>query len=284
MPTKACTAPPVIRRPAVAGYYYPQEAAALRRALTAHLPPDIVPEPAVAAIVPHGSLRHCGAVTGAVLGRIAVPRRCIIIGPSHAGSPLRWSVLASGSCRTPLGDVPVDAACADALLARCDLLSADPWAHTGEHAVEVVLPWLQQLGPPDLTVVPVVTASDEPDECHRVAQALAQVIRLQEEPVLLIASSDWSHFEPAARAVVLDAGLLDAVQALDAGRLMRRVREQGLIMCGANAVACVLEAAAALGAARAEVVRYGTSAEAGGDPAAVTGYAGVMMRKDPQTP
>ena len=172
--------------------------------------------------------------------------------------------------------------------ARAPFLEPDAWAQRGEHAIEVVIPFLQRLGPPDLAIAPIVMgAAADPDEIAALATAIAQVVRLHEEPVLLIASSDLSHYEPLAVGIRQDRELIAAISRLDGRALIDRVREEGLPaeasaqagirMCGASAVACVLEAARALGSREASLAAYGTSAEAGGDPSSVIGYAGMVI-------
>lgn len=267
----------VVRRPAVSGYFYPADAEELRRQVDGVLRADASPAAAQAVVVPHGSLRHAGRIAGAALARVAIPRRCIIIGPSHTGHGLSWSVMMHGAYRTPLGEVPIDAACMTALRARCPFLEPDRSAQAGEHAIEVLLPFLQRCAPADLAIAPLIAASEHFEECHRLAEALAQVVRMQEEPVLLIASTDLSHYEPRERAAAQDHALIEAIRSLDTDRLLGLVRDQGIRMCGVGATICVLEAAKALGARRGTLAAYGTSAEAGGDPDSVIGYAGICI-------
>ena len=266
-----------VRRPAVAGYYYPSDCAPLAQDVDRFAARQSPLEPAYAVVVPHGSYRHAGRVLGAAFGRVRVPRRCIAIGPSHTGSWMPWSLMADGAYRTPLGDLPIDVHGAEALRARCPFLEPDAWSQRGEHAIEVLVPFLQRLGPRDLRIVPIIMGAEDPAQGRQLADALAQVVRMQEEPVLLIASSDLSHYAPRARAAAQDRGLIDAMCTLDAGAMVRRVQEDTILMCGTGAVACVLDAAAALGATRGTLAAYGTSAEAGGDPDSVTGYAGLIV-------
>ena len=269
---------PRIRRPVVAGYFYPADPAALDEALDAMLggsPAEA--SPAHALIVPHGSFRHAGAVAAAAWAAVRIPRRVILLGPSHTLSWMPWSIMESGAYRTPLGEVPIDEQGAAALRARCPFLAADAWAQQGEHAIEVVLPFLQRLGPADLSIVPVITGSNDREELSALSTALTQIVRMQEEPVLLVASTDLSHYEPEARSRELDAALLEAIRTLDGDALLRCARERQITMCGDGAAACVLDAARALGAVSARVARYGTSADAGGDPGSTTGYAGIVI-------
>ena len=185
--------------------------------------------------------------------------------------------MTQGAYRTPLGEVPIDESCAVALRTRCSFLAQDDSAQMGEHAIEVLLPFLQRRAPDDLSIVPLITSSEDVEECHRVAVALAQVVRMQEEPVLLIASTDLSHYEPLERAAVQDHSLIEAIRSLETDRLLNLMRDQGIRMCGVGAVICVLEAAKALGAQGGTLAAYGTSADAGGDPHSTIGYAGMVI-------
>jgi AmmeMemoRadiSam system protein B len=267
-----------IRKPVVAGYYYPADRALLEEALDAlcrgrRAPP----QRARAVVAPHGSLRHSGAAAAAAFGAVEIPRRVMLIGPSHTGSWMPWSIMTRGAYRTPLGEVPIDSRGAEALRARCPFLTDDAWAQQGEHAIEAVLPFLQRLGPQNLSIVPIIAGATDHDEYARLGTALAQVARLLEEPVLLVASTDLSHHEPAVRGAVQDRVLLDALCALDADALRSCVRERSIIMCGDGPAAAVLNAARALGATQASVAAYRTSVDGGGDPGSATGYAGIII-------
>ncbi|MBI4341800.1 MAG: AmmeMemoRadiSam system protein B [Candidatus Omnitrophica bacterium] len=268
---------PGIRRAAVAGYFYPAQPEVLRETIDRLTPSGAVLRAARAVIVPHGSYARCGVVLGSTLGQVAIPRRCIVIGASHTGSWMPWSLLAAGTYRTPLGDVPVDAAAAEALRERCPFLEGDAWSQTGEHAVEVLVPFLQRLGPAGLSIVPIVTGSDDAQQLRELAAALAQTVRMSEEPVLLIASSDLSHFQPQEQAAAQDRQLIDLLCALDAEALIRYVQDRGAMMCGYGAAAAVIGAARMLEARQGTLTRYATSADAQGDPDSVIGYAGIII-------
>ena len=140
------------------------------------------------------------------------------------------------------------------------------------------LPWLQRLGPPGLTVAPIVTRVG-PDEAiaESVGEALAGVVRRAGEPVLLVASSDFSHHAPEARAAREDTQLIETIEALDVAAFCRGVTDLRASVCGAGAIAAVMAAARRLGAARGTLIQYGTSAQTGGDPDSATGYAGIVV-------
>jgi AmmeMemoRadiSam system protein B len=216
-------------------------------------------------------------VAASAVGRLSIPRRCIILAPSHTTSTMRWSLMPNGAYRTPLGEVPVDESLSGVLLESCPFLEADAWAQRGEHAIEAVLPLLQFIRQGDLSILPIVTSSDTEEEFLALGQALANLVAAQEEDVLLIATSDLSHYEDARTAAAKDQALIDAILSLDGLGLMRTIRGGFATMCGAGPVASVLMAASHLGARRAELASYATSLESGGDPHSVVGYGGFII-------
>jgi AmmeMemoRadiSam system protein B len=278
------------RQAAVAGYFYPKESEELREELgrltrrrsaadrsSCETACGGIPTRQRGAIVPHAGFQYSGRVAGETFSQLEIPKRCVILGPNHSGWGAAWSLMAEGAYATPLGEVPIDEPLARALLETCPLLAADHVAHKAEHAIEVELPFLQWLGPKQLSIVPLVIGSDSAEEYHRVAAALARLISQSGEPVLLLASSDFTHYEPEAVAVEKDSQVIGAIQALDTSEFLRLVRGLPVRMCGYGPVACVLSAARQLGATGATLVRYATSAEAGGDPHSVVGYAGIIV-------
>jgi len=269
----------MIRRPAVAGYFYPAEPEALRQEVEHHLRAAAAPpRHALGVLVPHGNYRCAGRILGAVFGGTVIPRRCVILSPWHAQRWTPWTLVMDGAYRTPLGEVPIDTACAEALRRHCPFLSPDETWQRGEHAIEVVLPFLQRLAPTDLSIVPVIISSEDAAQWAQFSDALARVILMQEEPVLVIVSSDLSHYLQAPALAARDRLLIEAIRALDADTFARTVREQAAAVCGASAIACWLGTMTQLGATAATLVAYGTSVETGGDPHSAIGYAGLTAR------
>ena len=213
---------------------------------------------------------------------MALPALIVILAPNHTGvcrAPGGASLWEEGAFRTPLGDVPVDAPCAAALRAASPLVGVDHHAHRGEHAIEVLLPFLQVLRP-DARIVPLILAWDAWDRASELGNALARLVREAAEPILLVASSDLNHYEPAAVTEQKDARALDAVTALDGAELLARCRRERISMCGRGPAAVVIAAARALGATRAEVVDYrhsGWVSPRGSESSQVVGYGGVVI-------
>ena len=165
------------------------------------------------------------------------------------------SLWEAGAFRTPLGDVPVDAQTAEALLEISrGVVGVDHDAHRAEHAVEVELPFLQLLRP-DVRIVPLVLAWDVWDGARELGEMLGRLVQATGEPVLLLASSDLNHYEPAGVTEQKDAQALDAIRALDGAELLARCRRERISMCGRGPAATVIAAARALGATRADVRR-----------------------------
>ncbi len=264
------------RRPFVAGYFYPEAPGDLAREVDALLPSRGGRMTARAVIVPHGSLRFAGAVLGATMAQISCPRRWIVLAPAHTDRAVPWRLMARGSYRTPLGELPVDGPLAAALHAQCPFLTPDPWAHRGEHAIEVLVPFLQRLPPGDSAIVPIVMGRCAESERHALSRALADVVQAQAEPPLLVASAELSEGVPEADVAAQDLRWVDAMARLDLDALAA-LDDAGASICGLEAVRCVLEAAMRLGARTGRCVSYRTSADAGGDPNSATGYAGIVV-------
>jgi hypothetical protein len=162
------------------------------------------------------------------------------------------------------------------LEAASPLVAHDGTAHEREHAIEVQLPFLQVLAPTS-AMAPLLLAFDDWRRCRVLAEALAGVIRDWSGEVLLVASSDMTHYESAASAERKDRLAFDAILRLDGEALLDVCRRARVSMCGRAAAATVLEAARLLGATRAEVVDYRHSGMVTGDHDDVVAYAGVIV-------
>ncbi len=269
-----------LRHPAVAGRFYPRNPEELRsealdylsQAAEAHQEP----ERAIGCIVPHAGYMYSGHVAGAVLGRIEIPRRCIVMCPNHTGMGHALAMQSEGAWETPLGEVAIDVELAEALKRRFPLLQDDSAAHRAEHAAEVELPFLQ-LRQPDLRFVPIALGTRDVDLLEQLGQAIADVIAAQGEDVLIIASSDMNHYESDTVTRMKDHRALERILTLDARGLYNVVTEQDISMCGFGPAVVMLTAARQLGAKSAELVKYATSGDISGDRNMVVGYAGVVI-------
>jgi len=278
----------VIRAPVVSGRFYPKDPAELRATVATLLadarrahptaqPPN---RPTVAAITPHAGYIYSGPTAARVFATITIPGLVVILAPNHSGvceAESGISLWESGAFRTPLGDVPVDAEAARALREISkDFVEVDHDAHHSEHAIEVVLPFLQMLRD-DVRIVPLVLAFDDWRPARVLGEMLARLTKAAGEPVLLLASSDLNHYEPAPVSEQKDEMALAPIRALDGEELLARCKRERITMCGRAPVAVVLCAARDLGATRGEVVDYRHSGWVSGDKTQVVGYAGVVI-------
>jgi AmmeMemoRadiSam system protein B len=273
----------MVRQPAVAGTFYPGSAAAVAQEagqLVSEAKPA-APRRALAVVSPHAGWRYSGALAGKLFASVGVPERVVVMAPNHTGRGPRASLWPAGAWRLPGFDVPVDADFAGRLLARCEetsgaLLEADREAHEEEHAIEVLLPLLAARQPA-LHLVPMVLGRLSFRDCEALAGALAQTVQESSGATLIVASSDMNHYLPDDETRAIDRLALAPLTAIDARGLWDAVRTNGITMCGYIPATVALLAARALGAARAELLGYATSADAGGDRDRVVGYAAVTI-------
>ena len=269
----------MIRLPAVAGRFYPDDPERLRAAVDSFLATGGEGKKicARACLVPHAGYIYSGNVAGEVYRRIEIPERVILLGPRHfpRGAPL--AILSEGSWQTPLGMAPIDHLLAEKIVRAFPQLREDAVAHSAEHSLEVQLPFLQRLNP-SFAFVPIVIGPAQWETLEALGHALANVIAAESEPILLIASSDMNHYESDAATRVKDRKAIDQILALDARGLFDTVHDENISMCGYAAAVATVIAARELGSTGAELIRYATSGEVNGDMQEVVGYAGMVMK------
>ena len=266
------------RRPVVSDRFYPGDPEVLRRVLAELIPvvdPEQKVEHALAVVSPHAGYVYSGAVAGETLARVRIPETVLILGPSHTGQgqPLALGVR---DWDMPLGPVVIQRRLATLILKHSSVIVDDDLAHAGEHSLEVQVPLLQVLQP-RLSIVPLVVGHIPYDRCRQAARDLATAIRAYEEPVLMVASTDMTHYEPRASARVKDHQALDHILALDPAGLYETVVTNRISMCGIMPTTITLLAALELGARQAHLVRYTDSGEVSGDVDQVVGYAGLVI-------
>ncbi|MGE5127402.1 MAG: AmmeMemoRadiSam system protein B [Betaproteobacteria bacterium] len=269
-------------RPAgFAGSWYPGTAGAINRELDAYLAaaePARVPGRLVALVSPHAGLRYSGPVAahGYRLLRDRGPATVVLVGPSHRVAFEGVALHGSGAWETPLGRAEVDADVAAAIAAAAPaLVIDDPAVHREEHSLEMQLPFLQRVWP-SFRIVPLMMGSQSRQEVEGLAGALSAALRGRD--VLLVASSDLSHYEPAAVANRLDAVVVELLERFDEAALLARLESHANVACGGGPIVAVMRAARALGADRARVLKYGDSGDVEArDKSHVVGYLSAAM-------
>jgi len=269
---------PDVRRPAVAGRFYPSNPEVLARDIEEYVhAEDAAPfANALGCLVPHAGYMYSGHVAGAVYRRLPARSSYIILAPNHFGRGAPLAIMSNGAWLTPLGAAPIDHALARSLAHACHLLVEDAQAHAGEHSLEVQLPFLQHLVK-EFSFVPVSIGVGGYAALESLGRGVAQVVRQAEKPVLIVASSDMNHYEPDDVTRIKDRKAIDPILALDPKELYEVIRREDISMCGYGPAVAMLTAAKELGATRAQLVKYATSADTSGDRTTVVGYAGIVV-------
>jgi len=268
----------MIRSPAVAGQFYPGSEAALLKTLNT-LVPDIQPEKrkqALAVISPHAGYIYSGGVAGETIGSVKVPENVVILGPNHTGYGAPVSLMVQGSWDMPMGEVPINVELATQIAENTPQIEIDDVAHRFEHSLEVQVPFLQYMQK-NLTIAPIVVSHVSYATCVAAGQGLAAAIKSYNKPVLIVASTDMTHYESRQSASAKDALALECIKALDPEGLYNTVVGKRISMCGIMPTTVTLVAALALGAQEAELIRYTDSGERSGDTSHVVGYAGLVI-------
>ncbi len=279
----------MLRQPAVAGHFYKGSPEALKKQVEGFIIPAAQRRKAIGIVAPHAGLIYSGSVAGAVYSSIELPDTYILIGPNHTGLGAPVSLMAKGAWETPLGTVAIDETLAASILSKSSRISEDTLAHLREHSLEVQLPFIQYFKK-DFRIVPIQMLDTRLEICLEVGRAVAAAIQERREQraesrgehgdkpvVLIVASSDMSHYERARAAKEKDYKAIDQILNLDPQGLFRTIKNYGITMCGYGPAVAMLAASKLLGATKAELIKYANSGEVSGDYDQVVGYAGIII-------
>lgn len=260
-----------IRACAVAGMFYPSDPSHLEQLLESFFAAAKPGGQNPAGIVsPHAGYVYSGQVAASAFAALdpSFSGTFVIIGPSHHGyltsvSAIPWE--------TPLGIVDPDTEFIGALGIPVDEVS-----HTGEHSIEVQVPFIRYRFPRS-RIVPIMMGRQDIGSAGHLAEAVSAAILATKRDVRIVASSDFSHYVPAEKARSDDLYAIEALQTLDVNGFYRRIAERGVSACGYGPISAMVMAAGRLGAEKAELIRYATSGDVTGDNREVVGYAGIAV-------
>jgi AmmeMemoRadiSam system protein B len=280
-----------VRRPTQAGAFYAGGAEELKRQIEScflhEFGPGKLPKVdvngarrLVGLVCPHAGYMYSGPVAANAYYELALdgkPDTVVVLGPNHTGYGSALALMDEGVWRTPLGDVEVDSLVAHEIVRETGLVDVDELAHRYEHSVEVQLPFLQYLYGNEFKFVPVCFQLQDFASADEVGKALVEV--LSKRNAVIIASSDFTHYEPQANAERKDLAALEAVKAMDAKKFVSIIEERNVTACGYGPIAASITAAKGLLAKQATLLQYKTSGDITGDKSSVVGYAAVSFRK-----
>jgi AmmeMemoRadiSam system protein B len=280
-----------VRRPTQAGAFYEGDAESLKTQIENcflhELGPGKIPKAVkvgprqvIGLVCPHAGYMFSGPVAAHAYYKLALdgkPDNVIILGPNHTGYGSALAVMTEGFWRTPLGDVEVDSETANQIVRESRVVDIDDSAHHFEHSIEVQLPFLQYLYNSEIKIVPICFLMQDLSSAKEVGQAVAKVSAGKN--VVIIASSDMTHYEPQESAAKKDRLALEAIEAMDEARFYSTVESQHISTCGYGPIAALITAAKILGTKEAKVLCYQTSGDVTGDHSSVVGYAAVCFTK-----
>jgi hypothetical protein len=271
-----------IREPAVAGSFYTSDPRALSKQIKGFL--DAVPErkiegEIIALISPHAGYIYSGQVA-AYAYKLLIENsfdKVIVIAPSHHMYFHGASIYSKGAFRTPLGLIPIEEEISQKIIKESPTVSFLPQAHTQEHSLEIQLPFLQTVLK-DFQLIPIIMGDQNLENCKTLSDALFTVIKGKK--ILIVASSDLSHFYSYDEAVRLDTVVADRIKNFDPRGLSRDLSEGRCEACGGGPIITTMLLAQKMGANRALVLKYANSGDVTGDKSRVVGYLAAVLSRD----
>jgi AmmeMemoRadiSam system protein B len=265
------------RSPAVAGQFYQGSALRLKQQVEQYVDSGAAKERVLGVVSPHAGLVYSGPVAGAVYSAVSMPATFLLLGPNHTGLGPQISLMDSGEWEIPTGTFAIDRRLASRIALDAPKITRDTQAHIFEHSLEVQLPFIAYFSS-DVKIVPITLLSLSLEDCLELGGRVAKAIKGLEYPVVMVASSDMSHYVPDKVARVKDESAIERILALDPEGLYETVKRERITMCGYLPVTVMLAAARILGAESARLVKYATSGEVSGDYDSVVGYAGIIVK------
>jgi AmmeMemoRadiSam system protein B len=277
------------RTPAVAGVFYPSDKAELNYLLELSFKdklfgPGELPsysqtssEKIFGIISPHAGYIYSGAVAANAYYKTSQTafENVIMIGPNHYGIGPGLATVKAGEWETPLGLVGVESDLANRISETAGILEFDEIAHSRDHCLEVQLPFLQYSKTSQFKIVPIIMIMQDIDTALKLGNSIARASRV--DNVMLIASSDFTHYEPNEDAHRKDSELIESILSLDISEFYATLERLNVSACGYGAIASVMVSAKAFGATKGHLLKYATSGDVRGDKASVVGYASIIF-------
>lgn len=285
-----------IRTPSVAGTFYEGSREALKAqiewAFTHKLGPGSLPKVVVKGqrrviglITPHAGYMYSGPIAAHGYLQLAAdgkPELFIILGPNHTGLGSGIAVDFGEDWETPLGIVRVSDEVAKKISVKSGIVDLDSLAHKYEHSIEVQLPFLQYIFGSDITIVPITMMIQTIDAAKSIAKAIYDVEKELNLDIVVIASTDFTHYEPHTIATRKDKLVIDAILELDSNKVYEKITSYNISMCGPGPVMTLIEyVKLKMGEVKvqAKLLKYATSGDITGDKSTVVGYASILFTK-----
>lgn len=280
------------RHPAVAGQFYPGNVDELKSEVDGYLETAKNPEidgTLIGLISPHAGYVYSGHVAAYAYKSLIGKKidTAILVGLSHRYPITGAALYGSGTFVTPLDDTEIDEELAADIVKRSSLVSVDHSAHKYEHSLEVQLPFLQRVAK-DTKIVPILINDTDSDTCAEISKAIVTAVNASSKSVMLIASTDLTHYPAYRYAVEVDKSAISAMIALDTEQLEsisdkwmnKGIPNLHCVVCSEAAVKIVIQASKLLGANKGTLLKYANSGDVAiGDKSQVVGYAAIAITK-----
>jgi AmmeMemoRadiSam system protein B len=273
------------RTPAVAGMFYPGEKNELKKSIKecflhdfgpGKMPPSNIKKKIFGVICPHAGYMYSGPIACHSFYAISsdISELFIIIGPNHWGIGCNVATIKDCKWSTPLGNVEVDSEMAEEISYLSEIIDIDYFSHTREHSIEVQVPILQEMYS-DFKILPISMINQNMDVAKDVGLAIAKIA--EKKKVMIIGSSDFTHYEQNEFAHKQDMALIEPILKLDVGEFYDVLEERNVSACGYGAIAATMIASKKLGATKGELLKYATSGDVTGDTSSVVGYGAIVF-------
>ncbi len=272
-----------VRKPAVAGSFYPGDPGVLKELITEYLTsagplsPEFEQDKIIGIVSPHAGYVYSGPVAAYGFKYLAKSSldRFVILAPSHRGRFNGASVIPEGIYKTPLGDVEIDSEIGKKLEKR-EYFGFLKEAHELEHSLEVQVPFLQTVKP-GAKIVPVVIGTVNAEVCRIIGETIAEEVIASGKKYGIVISTDLSHYHSYNEAVKKDRNFIDALETFDLNSIGESIASGMSEACGEGAILAGLSLARKLGAGKVNTVKYANSGDTAGPKDQVVGYLSALI-------
>jgi len=275
----------MIREPVVVGQFYPDDKKELKNMIKSCFEHKLGPgtysmesnERIFGVVCPHAGYVYSGPTACHSYKSIANqnPELAIIIGPNHFGVGKDVATMIDAHWQTPLGMVQVDSESAKQVAEISKFIEIDEYSHSQDHSLEVQVPMLQEILSNDFQILPIILRSQDMETAIDVGNAVAEIAKKKNS--IIIASSDFTHYEENSFAHQQDKALIEPILEMDVERFYQVLNERRVTACGYGAMASAMIACKNLGAKKGKLLSYATSGDVSGDTESVVGYGAIKF-------
>ena len=272
-----------IRTPAVAGTFYPEDEKGLKELIQNCLSVSDsrnFDTKLISLVSPHAGIVYSGQVAGYAYNLLKDREieNILILAPSHHEYFVGGTIYDGDAYATPLGEIPINSDISQKISESSQHIQFSTIGHEKEHSLEVQLPFLQEVLNNDFNLIPLIIGNITLDIAEEIADSVASVILAAEEDILLIASTDLSHFHDQEKANVLDNRTAEYIESMSIDMLYNECDNGNCEACGINPLTVVMKASQILGASNVDILKYATSGDVSGDYTSVVGYLSAAIR------